>query len=84
MKRIITAIILFMWGAVPVPCQSMGILLEEAPDYLLHGHTHCRRDERLDGTRVINPGALGGVQYESRSLCVLDLDTDDLDVIILD
>jgi putative phosphoesterase len=59
-------------------------LLEEAPDYLLHGHTHRRRDERVDGTRVINPGALGGVQYESRSLCVLDLDTDDLDVIILD
>jgi putative phosphoesterase len=59
-------------------------LLEEAPDYLLQGHTHRRRDERVGGTRVINPGALGGVQYESRSLCVLDLDTDDLDVIVLD
>jgi putative phosphoesterase len=48
-------------------------LLKKAPDYVLHGHTHRRRDERVDGTRVINPGALGGVQYESRSLCVLDI-----------
>ena len=27
-------------------------------DYLLHGHTHLVRDERLGSTRIINPGAL--------------------------
>ncbi len=27
-------------------------------DYLLHGHTHEVRDERIGDTRVINPGAL--------------------------
>jgi uncharacterized protein len=27
-------------------------------DYLLHGHTHEVRDERIGRTRVINPGAL--------------------------
>ena len=26
--------------------------------YLVHGHTHERRDERVDGVRIINPGAL--------------------------
>ena len=26
--------------------------------YLVHGHTHERRDERVDGVRLINPGAL--------------------------
>jgi putative phosphoesterase len=50
------------------------------PDYFFHGHTHRRRDERAGPTRVINPGALGGTQYEARSVCVLDLDTDQLDV----
>ena len=27
-------------------------------DYLLHGHTHTARDERIGRVRVINPGAL--------------------------
>jgi hypothetical protein len=27
-------------------------------DYLLHGHTHVRRDERIGDRRIINPGAL--------------------------
>jgi predicted phosphodiesterase len=27
---------------------------------------------------VINPGALGGVRHESRSFCILDLQTDEL------
>ncbi len=44
-------------------------------DYVFHGHSHRRRDETIGETRVINPGALGGTQKESRSFCVLDLDT---------
>lgn len=47
-------------------------------DYVFHGHTHRRRDERVERTRVINPGALGGVRHESRSFCILDLQTDAL------
>jgi putative phosphoesterase len=58
-------------------------LLFGEPDYLLVGHTHRRRDERIGPTRVINPGALGGVQYEVRSICVLDLTSDQLEVIHL-
>jgi len=27
-------------------------------DFVLHGHTHATRDERIAGKRVINPGAL--------------------------
>ncbi|HRX86443.1 MAG TPA: metallophosphoesterase family protein [Phycisphaerae bacterium] len=27
-------------------------------DYILHGHTHAARDERVSRTRIINPGAL--------------------------
>jgi hypothetical protein len=32
---------------------------------------------------LINPGALGGVNYETRSICILDLSNDQLDVIQL-
>ena len=26
-------------------------------DYIFHGHTHVRRDEVVDGTHIVNPGA---------------------------
>jgi len=53
-------------------------------DVVLHGHTHCRRDERFGTTRVINPGALGGKQEQTRSFAILDLAADQLQVIELE
>lgn len=50
-------------------------------DYVFHGHTHRRRDERIGATRVINPGALGGLRFEKRSFAILDLATDRLRVV---
>jgi hypothetical protein len=46
--------------------------------YVCHGHTHERRDEfrRAYSVRLINPGALGGRAPQTRSICVLDLATD--------
>lgn len=41
-------------------------------DYVLHGHTHVRRDERIGRTRVINPGAL----HRTREKTVALLDTE--------
>jgi putative phosphoesterase len=32
--------------------------LADGADYLLHGHTHTVRDERVGRARIINPGAL--------------------------
>ena len=43
--------------------------------YVFHGHTHRRRDQKIERTRVINPGALGGTRKQSRSFCILDLET---------
>ena len=40
-------------------------------DYLLHGHTHEARDERIGGVRIINPGAL----QRARIKTVATLDT---------
>lgn len=46
--------------------------------YVFHGHTHRRRDNRVGPTRVINPGALGGMRWQQRSFCILDLPAGDL------
>lgn len=43
--------------------------------FIFHGHTHRRRDEQINNTRIINPGALGGTRHESRSICIVDLAT---------
>lgn len=36
----------------------MDQALADGVEYLLHGHTHQLRDERVGRTRIINPGAL--------------------------
>lgn len=43
-------------------------------DYLLHGHSHVPRNERLFGKRVINPGALHRVRQ--RTVATLDTEAD--------
>ncbi len=52
-------------------------------DYVCHGHTHERRDEFRSayGVRLINPGALGGSQPQTRSICVLDLETNSVEFV---
>ena len=45
-------------------------------DYIFHGHTHHYADERANGCRVINPGAL----YRARvkTVAIVSLDTDEV------
>ena len=43
--------------------------------WIFHGHTHEKRNELIRGTRIVNPGALGGMGREPRSFCVVDMDT---------
>lgn len=45
-------------------------------DYVLHGHTHIARDERVNGVRVINPGALS--RAATHTVAVLDTCSDKL------
>lgn len=49
--------------------------------YVFHGHTHRRSDRRIGRTRVINPGALGGMRWQQRSFCILDLDSGEAEFI---
>lgn len=46
---------------------------EQDCDYLFCGHTHQRRDERLGGVRIINPGALQ--RAREKTVVLVDLAT---------
>jgi len=45
-------------------------------DYVLHGHSHRRRDERVGPVRIINPGAL--FRARPATVAILDAVTDGL------
>lgn len=47
-------------------------------DYLVHGHTHHTRNERVLSTQVINPGAIGNTRWRRPSFAILDLAQGDL------
>lgn len=55
--------------------RSIRELLAGEPDYLIHGHTHERRDETHEGTRIINPGA---IKPPNSSFAILNLVEDEL------
>jgi uncharacterized protein len=44
--------------------------------YIFCGHSHRRHDQAIGNTRLINPGALGGLRVEDRSACILTLETE--------
>lgn len=44
--------------------------------YVVHGHTHTRKDEMAGATRVINPGALSHPTGLTATCAILDLDAD--------
>jgi hypothetical protein len=51
-------------------------------DYVCHGHTHQRRDERVGPLRIINPGALH--RAFPRTVATLDTESDRLIYHIVD
>lgn len=57
-------------------------LLEAGVDFLLHGHTHVVRDERVGETRVLNPGALH--RADRHTALLLDPESGDVEWIDVD
>ena len=51
----------------------------EGVEYLLHGHTHEVRDERVGGTRIVNPGAL--FRAARYTAAVLDTSADEVEFV---
>lgn len=54
----------------------MELVREGKYQWIFHGHTHERRDERIGSVRIVNPGALGGLSKGERSFCIVDLAAD--------
>ena len=58
-----------------------AVLKAGGHDYLFHGHTHVKRDERIGRTRVINPGAL--FRASEKTVALLDTDSDRLEYVVM-
>jgi uncharacterized protein len=52
---------------------------EDAYDYILTGHTHIKRDDKIGRTRVINPGAL--FRCKPYTIALLNVEKDKLEFI---
>ena len=59
----------------------MELVREGRYQWIFHGHTHEKRDEVVQGVRIVNPGALGGLGREARTFCIVDLDAGDVEFI---
>ena len=59
----------------------MELVREKRFKWIFHGHTHEKRDEVVQGVRIVNPGALGGLGREPRTYCVVDLDAEKVEFI---
>jgi predicted phosphodiesterase len=64
-------VILVFHGHEPGFARALGT---QGADYVLHGHTHVTRDERIGKTRIINPGAL--CRAAKKTVATLDLAAD--------
>ena len=62
--------------------QEVRRLAAMQPDYLLLGHSHARRDERIGATRYINAGAL----HRARpwTVALLDLAKDEVQTLVIE
>ena len=56
-----------------LPGQVEELVRSGEYDYVFKGHSHHCADERFGFTRLINPGALGGLHREDRQVCIVDL-----------
>ena len=61
------------------PYKIEKAIMAKKYDYILHGHTHQTRDETINDSRIINPGALFRAYYYT--FAVLDIETDKLEFI---
>ncbi len=59
----------------------MELVRSRKYQWIFHGHTHRRRDEVIRGARIVNPGALGGLNYGLRTFCIVDLNASDVEFI---
>jgi putative phosphoesterase len=62
--------------------QAMDQAIADQATYLCHGHTHRVQDERVEQTRIINPGAL--FRAKTYTVAVLDTAEDSVQFLTVD
>lgn len=65
-----------------IPFYQMNInkLKKEGYKIYLHGHTHRKRNEVIDGIHIINPGSISYPRDSHSSYCLLNISKDKVDV----
>jgi putative phosphoesterase len=64
-----------------MPSKLDKLIRYDGHAFVFTGHTHRQRDEMVGKTRVINPGALGGARYGPRTVCIVDLTSQEVEFI---
>jgi uncharacterized protein len=57
-----------------MPALLEELIRSQKYEYVFRGHSHQHKEELVGNTRVINPGALGGLHRDQRHICILDID----------
>lgn len=65
---------------IPFYQTNISKLKEEGFKIYLHGHTHVKRDETIDGVRIINPGSIDYPRDNSRSYALIDITDSNVNV----
>ncbi len=58
--------------------EVMNLVQEKRYRWIFHGHSHQRRDDVVQGARIVNPGALGSAGRSPNSFAVVDLAAGDV------
>ena len=59
------------------------LILTGQYNYILHGHTHVKRNEKVGMARIINPGAFYPT-VEEKTIAILDVINDEVEFIKID
>jgi uncharacterized protein len=57
-----------------MPALLEELIRSQEYEYVFHGHSHLHKEELAGNTRVINPGALGGLHRDQRHICIVDFE----------
>ncbi len=64
------------------PDKAKELAKQQKHDYIFYGHTHKPWEETVEKTKLVNPGEIGGMPYQS-TFAVLDLEKNKLSLKIL-
>ena len=65
------------------PLVAQGLAVSKKYDFVFYGHTHRPWEEKIDKTRLVNPGTLAGM-FNKATFAVYDTKTDKLELKLIE